>query len=127
MDPSAPDLPADLRAFLYACIDSIPQIELLMRLRRLGRSMTVRALSAETGLAPAATRHHLETLAARGLLRAEAGAEVQYAYDPKSPELRRFGELAAEYYGSNRDIVIRFIAARAARTFAGAFKLRKEP
>ena len=128
MDPTSPtDLPAELRTFLYVCISSVEQVDLLVQLRRLGTSVTVRQLSTETGIASPAIRQHLDTLTARGLLEACAGAEVTYRYAPSTVELRRYADLLAESYGTQRDAVIRFISSRAARTFADAFTLRKKP
>jgi hypothetical protein len=128
MDPQTPaDLPPDLRAFLYSCIGSVAQLDLLVRLRASGQAATVRDLSALVGLPPATVRHDLEALTARGLLRAQVGPEVEYRYAPATPELARFGDLSAAHYTDNRETVIRFITARAARTFADAFKIRKDP
>jgi DNA-binding IclR family transcriptional regulator len=127
MPPQSPaELPADLRAFLYSCIGSVAQLDLLARLRASGQAATVRELSALVGLPGTTVRHDLEALTARGLLRAQVGQEVAYRYAPTTPELARFGELAAGHYTENREAVIRFITARAARTFADAFKIRKD-
>jgi DNA-binding transcriptional ArsR family regulator len=128
MEPtSPPDLPAKLRTFLYVCIDSVDQVDLLMRLRGLGKAVTVRELSSGSDVTSAAIRHHLDILTARGLLDARAGGEMTYRFAPSTIELRRYTELLAEYHGTQREAVIRFISSRAARTFADAFKLRKEP
>jgi hypothetical protein len=78
------------------------------------------------GLPPATVRHDLEALTARGLLRAQMAQELEYRYAPTTPELARCGDLAAAHYTDNREAVIRFITARAARTFADAFKIRKD-
>jgi len=121
------DLPADLRAFLYSCIDSVDQVDLLIRLRQSLSAQTVRQLSAASGLAPASVRRHLETLVVRGLLRAEVAGEVGYRYAPESAELRRYADLLEGCYARQRDQVVRAISARAARTFADAFKLKKDP
>lgn len=121
------DLPAELRAFLYSCIDSVDQVDLLIRLRESQSAQTVRQLSAATGLAPASVRRHLETLVVRGLLRADVASEVGYRYAPESSELRRYADMLEECYSTRRDQVVRAISARAARTFADAFKFKKEP
>jgi predicted ArsR family transcriptional regulator len=127
MEPSAPTLPPELRAFLYSCIDSVDQAELLLHLRHVGRALSVRELAGNLGLASLPVRQHLETLTARGLLRADVGEEVRYRYAPDSERLRGYGELLADHYAADRDAVRRSISARAARTFADAFKIRKEP
>ena len=121
------DLPADLRAFLYSCIESVGQIELLVHLRASGQHASVRELASHLGLPPVTVRRDVEVLTARGLLRADVGDEVSYGYAPASTDLARFGDLVAAHYAANREAMVRFIAARAARTFADAFKIRKEP
>ena len=129
MDSGLPSLPNELRAFLYSCIDSAEQVEILLRLRATVQPTTVRELAMTAQWPSAWLRHHLETLTARGLLRADVGAaeEVRYRYAPKSDDLRRYADLLAEYYGGHRDLVLRSLAARGARAFADAFKLRKDP
>src|SRR6185312_5170991 len=126
MDTPGPELPAELRAFLYSCIDSVEQVELLLQLRMARTALSAPQLAAHTGIAHAAARRHLETLLVRGLLRADVGDQVLYRYAPETPELRKYAELLDEYYSSHRDAVLRAISSRAARTFADAFKFRKD-
>jgi hypothetical protein len=126
MESSASNLPPELRAFLYSCIDSVDQAELLLHLRGVGRALTVRELSADLGRAPLPVRQDVEAMTARGLLRAEVGDELRYRYGPGSEKLREYGELLADHYARDRDAVRRSISARAARTFADAFKIRKD-
>jgi len=82
MDPDS-ELPADLGAFLYSCIDSVDQVDLLIRLRASKTAKTVRQLPGTTGLPSASVRRHLETLVVRGLLRANVSSEVVYRYAPE--------------------------------------------
>jgi len=126
MDSPASELPAELRAFIYSCIDSVEQTDLLVRLRRTGAPATVRQLASQTGTPPASVRRHVETLVVRGLLHADVSEEVQYRYAPETPQLRHYADLLDQYYSAQRDLVIRAISARAARAFADAFKLRKD-
>jgi DNA-binding IclR family transcriptional regulator len=124
--PARDELPAELRAFLYSCIDSIEQVEILMTLRTAGRGCTTRAVASSLGLAEPAVRSHLETLTARGLLHAEPGSEVTYAFQPKTPALARYADLLAGHHANARTAVLRFVAtsSRRTRSFADAFKLR---
>ena len=126
MDAQGPELPAELRAFLYSCVDSVEQVELLLQLRMARTALSARQLAAQTAMAPTAVRRHLETLVVRGLLRADVAEQVMYRYAPETPELRKYAELLDEYYSSHRDAVLRAISSRAARTFANAFKFRKD-
>ena len=124
--PARDELPAELRAFLYSCIDSIEQVEILMLLREAERGCTTRAVASSLGLGEAAARGHLETLTARGLLHAAPGPEITYRFDPKTPALARYADLLADQHARARGAVLRFVATSSRRTkgFADAFRLR---
>jgi len=127
MGTPPPDLPDDLRAFLFSCIDAAEQVEMLIRLRDSERAWSVRDVAAALLLGDNITRAHLESLVARGLLQVAVGRETTYRYAPKSPHLQRCGALLAEYYGTARSSVLGFVTASSRsgiRTFANAFKLR---
>ena len=124
--PPREDLPSELRAFLYSCIDSIEQLDMLMLLRRSDRPKTTREVAAALTLSDSLTRAQLDMLTARGLLDARPGAEVTYRVEPKTADLARYVVLLEEAYASSRSAVVRFIATRSRRTksFSDAFKLR---
>jgi hypothetical protein len=124
-DPSH-NLTPELRAFLYSCFDAIEQVEILALVAQSARAWSARAIAAQLRLTDTAARHHLETLAARGLLQIAVGAEVTYAYAPKTAELRRYADELAERYAESRTTIAAFIAANARRLkrFSDAFKLR---
>jgi DNA-binding IclR family transcriptional regulator len=116
-----------LRAVLYSCIDSIEQIELLAWLKSAGRPAAVREVAEALRLPAPLTRRHAETLVARGLLQAQGGEQVTFRFAPVSADLHRLADLLTDRYGEAREPIVRAISSRAARTFADAFKLRKEP
>lgn len=120
------ELSPELRAFLYSCIDTIEQLEMLVLLRRSGQPWTTRAVAAELGLKDVQTRASLEMLTARGLLAARAGDEVTYTFEPRTPELTRYAAQLAEAFATARSAVLRFVASSSRRTksFSDAFKLR---
>lgn len=128
MDDREPrnELPAELKAFLYSCVDTVEQVEILVLLCKSGRAATAHAVAADLGLSDQVAREHLETLAARGLLTIAVGAEVSYVYVPKSVQLRRYAEQLTEYYATSRTAILRFITTspRRAKRFSDAFKLR---
>lgn len=127
MDTSNPsELPGALRAFLYSCIDSVDQVELLVWLRRRDAA-TVREASDALRIPAAVARRHLDVLTARGLLQAQVQEQTAYRYEPVSADLRGYAELLAEHYECGREPVLRFLSSRAARSFADAFKLRRTP
>lgn len=124
-----PELPTELRAFLYACVDAVEQVDILIHLQASGRVWTAKEVSIHEGIAEHAARAHLEALVARGLLRAQAGASLLYSYAPKTDRLKGYVELLATHYAGSRSLVVSFVATQtrgAVKTFADAFKLRDE-
>ena len=91
--PSGDGLPPDLRAFLYSCIQTIVDVDLVMMMRGSQRVRTARDVAEELRLQPGAARRALETLAARGLLTVHVSDETAYEYAPKSDELARYCDL----------------------------------
>ena len=83
-------LPSELRAFLYSCIESIEQIELLMLMRGSEHFRTARDVADALREPIGTARGDLETLAARGLLDVLVGEETAYRYRPKTVELGRY-------------------------------------
>ena len=129
MDPGRPEeLPAELRAFLHSCIESINQVELLMMMRGSERWRTAREVAATLHVPAAVARRDLETLAARGLLEVTVGSEIEYRYRPKTGDLARYGDLLAQHYVTERQLIFAFVSTRsriAMKRFADAFKLRE--
>lgn len=128
MDPGRPEeLPAELRAFLHSCIESINQVELLMLMRGSERWRTAREVAADLRVPVAVARTDVETLAARGLFEVSVGSEIEYRYRPKTDDLARYGDLLAQHYVTSRHLIFAFVSTRsriAMKRFADAFKLR---
>jgi predicted ArsR family transcriptional regulator len=126
MEPPEQEFPTEFRAFLYSCIDSVEQVEILAVVSQSNHPWNARAVGARVGVPDTVARHHLETLSARGLLQIKIANEVTYSYGPKSADLRRYGDQLAEYYATSRTALLRFIATSPPRVkrFADAFKLR---
>jgi len=88
------------------------------------------ALAGEVQAPPEAVTRHLAALQARGLLAAEsreAGAE--YRYGQNTPELAALVDRLLQLYRERPVTMIKLVYARAKdplRTFADAFRLRKE-
>ncbi len=122
-------LPTELRSFLYACIDSIESLEVLLGLRASARPYTAREVSAAFNLPDRVARAVLEALVARGLVGVQKSDELIYFYDPKSAELRRYSDLLASHHATQRTAVVSFVSARAGgtmRKFSDAFDLRDQ-
>jgi predicted DNA-binding transcriptional regulator len=121
------ELPADLRAFLYSCIETIEEAQIVMRLQASEGAWPARTIARDLALNDSIARRHLEVLVARGLLQTAVGGEVFYRYAPRSPELQRYTELLVEWWGHSRTAVMRFIATTprgSMKRFSDAFKLR---
>ena len=119
-------LPAELRAFLHSCIDSIQQVELLLLMRGSERMRTARDIAAELGIPVPAARHDVESLTARGLLEVKVGEEIAYRYKPKTEDLAKYSDQLARYYITARHAVLGFVAAESRRSikrFSDAFRL----
>ena len=124
---SSDDLSAELKAFIFACVDAVEQVELLTRLPPGDAALSAHAVGEALGVSPAVARHHLETLNARGLLQIEIGDEVRFRYAPRSTRLRHLGDALVAAYTADRLAVLRAIAQHAKsslKSFADAFKLR---
>ena len=120
-------LPTELRAFLYSCLDSWEQVELLVAILASGRTWTSRAVSGEFVLPEAAARHHLETLTARGLLAAKNAGDIEYRYEPRTPNLARYCELLKHHHDTERTAVLTYMTTGlrgSARRFSDAFRLK---
>lgn len=128
-DPISDELPSELRAFLYSCIDAVEQVEILALLGPADRAWTVKGVAAELQISDAAVRHHLESLTARGLLHITVGQDVSYRYEPRSSTLRGYGDALVAHYARSRVTILRLIASnhrRSMKRFADAFKLRDQ-
>jgi Fe2+ or Zn2+ uptake regulation protein len=128
MADESPDvLPTELRAFLHSCIESIPQVEILMMLRGSERARSAREVASALRVPSATARRDLDTLAARGLLAVHVAEETSYRYHPKSEDLAHYCDLLAEHYVTSRQSVFGFVATESRlsmKRFADAFKLR---
>jgi predicted DNA-binding transcriptional regulator len=127
--PRRTGLPAHLCAFLYSCIDSIDQLDVLLLLQASGRPWTVREVGRELGIVDGHVRLYLESLAARGLVRVAVDRDLTYIYQPASSALRVWCEDLAAHVASARADVIMFVAGLpplSIRAFAKAFTLREQ-
>jgi hypothetical protein len=122
-----PELAASVRHFLYSCIDSIDQLDTLLKIRESERPWTVREASAALGTSAEATRGNLEALVSRGLVRVRVGEQLTYWYEPKSKELESYVQSVVEHHRADRNAVLTIVAPHtrgSLKNFADAFKLR---
>jgi DNA-binding transcriptional ArsR family regulator len=123
--------PEDVKQFLDANIESVEQLEIL---RILGdnphQEWSVVALAREVQAKPQTIAAHLAALQARGLLTIEVrGTEAVSRSGPSTPEREVLVQRLLELYRQRPVTMINLVYARARdalRTFAEAFRLRKE-
>lgn len=129
MDDSQPEeLPsAELKAFIYSCIDDVEQVQILALLSASDQALPTRRVAQEASLADTAARHHLESLAARGLVAITVAQELTYRYAPKTPALRRYGDELVAFYRRAPMALLRVVATNvrpSVKRIADAFRLR---
>ena len=118
----------ELRAFIYSCFDAVEQVELLVLLQRSAGPLTAHATGQSCGMSDASARHHLETLAARGLLQIAVAEETTYRFAPKRAELQTYADALVVAYGRSRTTIMRLVVTnplRSARRIADAFTFRE--
>lgn len=128
MEPPRRQLSAHLRAFLYSCIDSLEQLDVLLLLHGSAEPRTARDVAQELGLRDARARASLDALVARGLLHAMVRSEIAYSYRPSSDALRSYMDELVSEMEHARGEVLRFVASlppSSVRSFANAFRLRE--
>jgi hypothetical protein len=123
--------PEDVKRFLDANVETIEQLEIL---RILGedrqREWPTGELAREVQAQPPVLRVHLTALHGRGLVALETrGADLVCRYGPKTPELEAGLDRFLQAYRERPVTTINLVYARARdvlRTFADAFRIRKE-
>jgi hypothetical protein len=124
---TGPVLPAAIKQLINERIDSIPELETILLLRR-EREQTWSAEDAGARLyvSPTIAAHMLGTLTQRGFFSREHG---RYRYSPESPELEATVTLLAETYSKHLIAVTNIVHAKPSagvRLFANAFRWRKD-
>lgn len=124
------DLPDDVRRFLTGNIGSVAQLEVLLLLRS-NRDQAWNAAEVSRALytVPEMMAAQLADLETKGLLELTDGAEHRYRYRPRLDELDAVVGRVCELYKQRRVAVISLMYAEPAdkaRSFADAFRIRKE-
>ncbi len=123
--------PDEITRFIEAHIESVDQLEIL-RILALDRDKewSSTALAQEAQIQPAMIAVLLQALESRGLLTVVRGPSLFYRYGPHTPDLEEKMSCLLDLYNHRPVTMIRVVAARAKqsalKTFADAFRLRKE-
>ncbi len=126
------DIPQNVRAFVVDHVDSVVLVEILLLLQ--GEPARARD-AAEVGnvlkIEPAWAQSQLDNLRARGLLKLSDDGR-RFSYAPQTPQLDAAVAGLAKAYADRRVTVIGLIYSKPppadpVRSFADAFRLRKDP
>ena len=125
------DFPADLKRFVESHINSVAQLEVLLLLRdNSDKTWTPEDAAKALYTAADVVAGQLAELHTRGLLALLHNPGPAYRYLPSNPELEQLATRLADFYRERRVSVITLIYSQPldkVRTFADAFRLRKEP
>jgi hypothetical protein len=123
-------LPDDVRQFIAENISSVAKLEVLLLLRsHPAQEWSASAVAKELATSAEVMATHLDEWLSRGLLDVNESTERSYRYSAKTPELDRVVRDLADLYQARRVTVITQIYSEPVdkvRTFADAFRLRKE-
>lgn len=126
-----PAVPKHVAAFLLESIDSVVQLEVLLRLQaEPDRPWTPTEIARELMVDPAWVTDQLDYLCARGLLECDRGLQTRYRYHPGTPDLRATVTDLALIYTQRRVTVISLVYSRPVdpiQRLADAFKIRRDP
>lgn len=123
-------IPDEVRRFVAACIDEVPQLEALLLLRgRPDHALEPQEVAARIYVGTREAEAVLRALCERGLLveRELPEAAVGYAYAPRSLALGSAVDLLADAYAKHLVELTQMIHAKrpsGARAFADAFRVR---
>lgn len=122
-------LMTQVKAFIAEHVDSVVQLEVLLRFHDAPEKTWTSADIAEAfriDLAWVATQ--MSELQARGFLAQQEGAMPRYQYAPRTPQLHESVEQVAQAYAERRVSIINMIYSKPIdklRNFSEAFRFRK--
>lgn len=126
----ADGLPDDVKEFLQEHISSVAQLEVLLLLRGdREQRWTAEQVGKALYTTPEMVDEQLSELSRRGLVAVGEDSEPNYRYWPATPELDAQVAVLETAYKERRVAVITYIYSQPlekVRTFADAFRLRKE-
>lgn len=129
MDAEA-DIPADVQSLIVRHIDSVVQLEMLLLLHgQPQRIWSPHDIARELRIESGWTATQIDRLATRRLLTIVEEPTRGYRYGPGSTDLAQTIDRLAQVYADRRVRVIALIYSKPAdslRTFADAFRFRKE-
>jgi hypothetical protein len=122
-------LPDDIRRFVLTSVPSVPFVEALLLFRGSAEALDTGYVSRRLYISEQAASQVVMQLRETGIVEATANGAA-YRYAPRNDALRSLLDRLATFYATHLIEVTQLIHSRterAARQFADAFKLRKEP
>jgi hypothetical protein len=120
----------EVERFIFDHVDSVAQLEILLFLRAsAAEDVTPEVVGRELRIDSAWAAAELAQLATRGFVAQSENAIMHYRFAPRTPALARGVALLVEAYNQRRVSVVSLIfskPSRNIRTFADAFRLRKD-
>ena len=124
-------IPAHVRAFITEYVDSVMQLEVLLLVaKQPQRGWAASDLARELRIDPAWVDAQLRGMSAQGLMEPATGSPAHYRFQPRTPDLGRAVADLTGAYADRRVTVIGLIFSKPVdklRSFADAFKIRKDP
>ncbi len=124
-------IPESVARFIAQNIGSLEQLEILLLLASVPeQEWSIEAVYNIVRSSPSSVAERLEELRQRGLLFASETKPTTYRFAPKPMEAAQIVEALAHEYKERRVKVVELVYAPRAeplKTFADAFKFRKEP
>ena len=125
---ATPDIPDDLRLFIFEHVDSVGQLDLLLFMReKPDVYYNAESLSRELRTNASSASSYLALLVRRGLLIEHETVKGDFRYHPSTPELTEIiTKLAAAYkIRPHKILEMIFSSTKRARQFADAFSISK--
>ena len=123
------DLPKEIRQFVFAVIDSVEQLEVLLFLRKNKESVwTAQAISDQLRSSPPSIESRLSLLISSGLIKPIEGTPISYRYEVVTEEVDQLIQKLSEEYKlrPQKLLTLIFSPLKKGRDFADAFVLAKK-
>ena len=124
-------IPESVARFIAQNIGSLEQLEILLLISSVPeQEWSIEAVYNIIRSSPQSVAERLEELRQRGLLSGSETKPVAYRFTPRPPEVAQVVEALAHEYKERRVKIVELIyspRAEPLKTFADAFKFRKEP
>ena len=120
------ELPYSLKKFIFECIDSVEQLEILLMLSAdRTKAWSPESLNLELRSNVNSVKKRLSRLRALGLIKSKSNSPEEYYFSPETPELEQSVAELSEVYATKKHRVLEmvFTPLKQVRFLADAFRL----